>query len=233
MLVWTPAPLIAFAELEDRSRNSSTVTRFRPLQPCSFNFSVFGVSMSPPRDYRKFLPPDTLPIWPGFDSQSTTKQRLETRGTELEQKKPGAQSLPCYRSNLEDSHEDLVWELFNIAVSARKKENSGIRTASCSQRSPQIRIEVACGCGWGNGNRTHLNDARAGDAGRAMVSLSVRIDFGSRWSKSSRLAEVRKNISPTIVASAFPARRLQCPSTDPAFEQPSSRGDARWSRFDE
>jgi hypothetical protein len=127
-----------------------------------------------------------------------TRQRLETLGTELEQK-TGAQLAIVTVKSLDDRPiEDYAVDLFKHLGVGSKKENSGILLL-LAPNDRKYRIEV------GYGIEPVINDARAGDAGRAMVPFFARMILVPQ-SKSPHGSS--RNILPTIAESRSPASRL-------------------------
>ena len=101
-----------------------------------------------------------------------TKQRLEALCTELEQK-TGAQMAIVTVKALDDRPvEDYAVDLFRHLGAGSKKENSGVLLL-VAPNDRKYRIEV------GYGIEPIINDARAGDAGRAMVPFLRQNDYGS------------------------------------------------------
>src|SRR6266478_7686880 len=101
-----------------------------------------------------------------------TKQRLETLCTELEQK-TGAQMAVVTVKSLDDRPaEDYAVDLFKHLGVGAKKDNTGVLLL-VAPNDRKYRIEV------GYGLEPIINDARAGDAGRAMVPFLRQNDYGS------------------------------------------------------
>jgi len=103
---------------------------------------------------------------------SAVRQRLEALSAELEQK-TGAQLAIVTVTSLDDRPiEDYAVDLFkHLGVGAKKQDTGVLLLVAPNQR--KYRIEV------GYGLEPVITDARAGDAGRAMVPLLRRNDFGS------------------------------------------------------
>ena len=147
------------------------MTRFRPLLLCVFVLVVFGVNTVSADDISKISPTGYVTDLAGVIPQGT-KQRLETLGTELEQK-TGVQLAIVTVKSLDDRPiEDYAVDLFKHVGVGSKKENSGILLL-LAPNDRKYRIEV------GYGIEPVINDARAGDAGRAMVPFLRQNDFGS------------------------------------------------------
>ena len=103
---------------------------------------------------------------------STTKQHIETLCTELEQK-TGAQLAVVTVKSLDDrSVEDFAVDLFKHLGVGAKQANTGVLLL-IAPNDRKYRIEV------GYGLEPIINDARAGDAGRAMVPFLKQNDYGS------------------------------------------------------
>jgi len=101
-----------------------------------------------------------------------TKQRLEALGTELEQK-TGAQLAIVTVKSLDDRPiEDYAVDLFKHLGVGSKKERSGVLLL-LAPNDRKYRIEV------GYGIEPVINDARAGDAGRAMVPFLRQNNYGA------------------------------------------------------
>src|SRR5438034_4598608 len=147
------------------------MTRFRPLLLCVFVLVVFGVNTVSADDISKISPTGYVTDLAGVIPQST-KQRLDALCTELDQK-TGAQLAIVTVKSLDDRPiEDYAVELFKHLGVGSKKENSGILLL-LAPNDRKYRIEV------GYGIEPVINDARAGDAGRAMVPFLRQNDYGS------------------------------------------------------
>ncbi|HEY6129879.1 MAG TPA: TPM domain-containing protein [Candidatus Acidoferrum sp.] len=101
-----------------------------------------------------------------------TRQRLETLCTELEQK-TGAQMAIVTVKSLDDRPvDDYAVDLFkHLGIGAKKADTGVLLLIAPNDRN--YRIEV------GYGLEPIINDARAGDAGRAMVPFLRQNDYGS------------------------------------------------------
>jgi len=163
------------------------MTRFRPLFLCVFVLVVFAVTVSA-EEISKISPTGYVTDLAGVIPQGT-KQRLETLGTELEQK-TGAQLAIVSVKSLDDRPiDDYAVDLFKHLGVGSKKENSGILLL-LAPNDRKYRIEV------GYGIEPVINDARAGDAGRAMVPFLRQNDFGSAvevaaWQLAKYIADDR------------------------------------------
>ena len=102
----------------------------------------------------------------------TTRQRIEALSTELEQKTGAQLAVVTVRSLDDRPIEDYAVDLFKHLGVGSKKQDSGVLLL-IAPNDRKYRIEV------GYGIEPIINDARAGDAGRAMVPFLRQNDFGS------------------------------------------------------
>jgi uncharacterized protein len=103
---------------------------------------------------------------------SATQQRLETLCGELEQK-TGAQMAIVTVKSLDDRPvEDYGVDLFKHLGVGAKKDSTGVLLL-VAPNDRKYHVEV------GYGLEPIINDARAGDAGRAMVPFLRQNDYGS------------------------------------------------------
>jgi uncharacterized protein len=141
--------------------------------PILFTFAIFlfAVATAFCDDINKISPTGYVTDLAGVIPQAT-KQRLETLCAELEQK-TGAQMAIVTVKSLDDRPvEDYAVDLFKHLGVGSKKENSGVLLL-VAPNDRKYRIEV------GYGIEPIINDARAGDAGRAMVPFLRQNDYGS------------------------------------------------------
>ena len=99
------------------------------------------------------------------------KNHLEALGTELEQKTGAQMAIVTVRSLDGESVEDYTVDLFRHLGVGSKKDNRGVLLL-LAPNDRKYRIEV------GYGLEPVINDARAGDAGRAMVEFLRQGDYG-------------------------------------------------------
>ena len=93
---------------------------------------------------------------------TTTRQKIELLATEVEQK-TGAQIAVVTVDSLEgQTREDYAVDLYKHLGIGSKKENKGVLIL-IAPKERQYKIEI------GYGLEPVINDARAGDVGRAMV----------------------------------------------------------------
>ncbi len=102
---------------------------------------------------------------------SEKKARLEALCTELEQKTGAQMAIVTVRSLDGQSVEYYAVDLFKQLGIGSKKENRGVLLL-VAPNDRKYRIEV------GYGLEPIINDARAGDAGRAMVPFLRQGDYG-------------------------------------------------------
>lgn len=101
-----------------------------------------------------------------------TRQRLEALCTELEQKTGTQLAIVTVRSLDDRPVEDYAVDLFkHLGVGAKKQDTGVLLLVAPSDR--KYRVEV------GYALEPIITDARAGDAGRAMVPLLRQNDYGS------------------------------------------------------
>jgi len=103
---------------------------------------------------------------------SATRQRLEVLCTELEQKTGAQMAIVTVRSLDDRPVEDYAVDLFKHLGVGSKKESFGVLLL-VAPNDRQYRVEV------GYGLEAIINDARAGDAGRAMVPFLRQKEYGS------------------------------------------------------
>jgi uncharacterized protein len=143
------------------------------LVPCLL---VFSASFCAAEDIKKIHPTGYVSDLAGVISPDT-KTRLEALCTEVEQK-TGAQTAIVTVQSLEgESVENYAVDLFKQLGVGSKKENRGVLLL-VAPNERKYRIEV------GYGLEPVINDARAGDAGRAMVPYLRQRDY----SKAAEIA---------------------------------------------
>src|SRR5258705_6921686 len=160
--------------------------RFRPLLLCVFVLVVFAANTVSADDISKISSTGYVTDLAGVVPQGT-KQRLETLGTELEQKTGAQMAIVTVKSLDGRPIEDYGVDLFKHLGVGSKKESSGVLLL-LAPNGRKYRIEV------GYGIEPIINDARAGDAGRAMVPFLKQYDFGSAveiaaWQLAKYLAD--------------------------------------------
>jgi uncharacterized protein len=101
-----------------------------------------------------------------------TKSRLEALGTELQQKTGAQMAIVTVHSLEGQSVENYAVDLYKQLGVGSKQDNCGVLLL-VSPDERKYRIEV------GYGLEPVINDARAGDAGRAMVPFLRQGDYSS------------------------------------------------------
>jgi uncharacterized protein len=130
---------------------------------------LFGASFAAAEDIKKIRPTSYVTDQAGVIGVETDA-RLEALCTELEQK-TGAQLAIVTVSSLEgESVEIYAADLFKQLGVGSKRENRGVLLL-VAPNERKYRIEV------GYGLEPVINDARAGDAGRAMVPFLRQGDY--------------------------------------------------------
>src|SRR6266853_135459 len=162
-----------------------------------FFFGAFGVSAD---DISKISPTGYVTDLAGVIPQAT-QQRLEALGTELEQK-TGAQMAVVTVKSLDDRPvEDYAVDLFKHLGGGPNKESSGVLLL-LAPKARKYRIEV------GYGIEPIINDARAGDSGRAMVPFLKQNDFSSAVDVAAwQLAKYIADEKGVTLSGQPPARR--------------------------
>jgi uncharacterized protein len=175
--------------------------------PILFTFAIvlFAAAATFCDDINKISPTGYITDLAGVIPPAT-KQHLEALCTELEQK-TGAQMAIVTVKALDDRPvEDYAVELFRHLAVGSKKENSGVLLL-VAPNDRKYRIEV------GYGIEPIINDARAGDAGRAMVPFLRQNDYGSAIEVAAwQLAKYIADDHGVTLSGQPPARRVANPS---------------------
>src|SRR5216684_3309837 len=130
-----------------------------------------GVSFTAAEDIKQIRPTGYVTDLAGVIG-AETKARLETLCAEVEQK-TGAQMAIVTVGSLEgESVENYAVDLYKQLGVGSKKDNRGVLLL-VAPNERKYRIEV------GYGLEPVINDARAGDAGRAMVPFLRANDYGT------------------------------------------------------
>ena len=135
--------------------------------------------------------------------QPGTKARLEALCTELEQKTGAEMAIVTVHSLEGQSIENYAVDLYKQLGVGSKHDNRGVLLL-VSPNERKYRIEV------GYGLEPVINDARAGDTGRAMVPLLRSGDFSSAtevaaWQLAKYIADDRG----VTLSGQPPARQMQ------------------------
>jgi uncharacterized protein len=142
---------------------------------------------------------------------AATRQRLEALCTELEQKTGAQFAIVTVRSLDDRPVEDYAVDLFKHLGAGAKKQDTGVLLL-VAPNDRKYRIEV------GYGLEPTLTDARAGDAGRAMVPLLRQNDFGSAIEVAAwQLAKYIADDKGVTLSGTPPARPASGPRPNSGF----------------
>ena len=163
---------------------------------------LFGASFAVAEDIKKIRPASYVTDLAGVLGVETDA-RLEALCTELEQK-TGAQLAIVTVSSLEgESVEIYAADLFKQLGVGSKRENRGVLLL-VAPNERKYRIEV------GYGLEPVINDARAGDAGRAMVPFLRLGDYGKAVETAAwRLAKYVADDSGVSLSGRPPLRQIR------------------------
>jgi uncharacterized protein len=137
------------------------------LLPCLL---LVGAGLASADDVSKIHPSGYVTDLAGVIS-TDTKSRLESLCSELEQKTGAQMAIVTVASLDGESVETYAVDLFKQLGVGKKKDNRGVLLL-VAPHERKYRIEV------GYGLEPVINDARAGDAGRAMVPFLRQGDYG-------------------------------------------------------
>jgi uncharacterized protein len=132
--------------------------------------ALLGASLARAEDIKSIHPSGYVTDLAGVIG-AEKKASLEALGTELEQKTGAQMAIVTVRSLEGESVEDYAVDLFKQLGIGSKKDNRGVLLL-LAPNDRKYRIEV------GYGLEPVINDARAGDAGRAMVPFLRQGDYG-------------------------------------------------------
>ena len=133
---------------------------------------------------------------------SATRDRLEALCTELQQKTGAQLAIVTVRSLDDRPVEDYAVNLFKHLGVGAKQDNTGVLLL-LAPNDRKYRIEV------GYGLEPVVNDARAGDAGRAMVPFLRQNDYGSAVEIAAwQLAKYIADDKGVTLSGNPPARRV-------------------------
>jgi uncharacterized protein len=130
---------------------------------------LFGAGVTPAEDIKKIVPTGYVTDLAGVLSPET-KTRLEALCTEVEQKTGAQMAIVTVASLGGESVETYAVDLYKQLGIGKKKDNRGVLLL-VAPIERKYRIEV------GYGLEPVINDARAGDAGRAMVPFLRQGDY--------------------------------------------------------
>ena len=145
------------------------------LLPCLL---LFSASFCAAEDIKKIHPTGYVSDLAGVITPDA-RARLEALCAELEQKTGAQMAIVTVQSLEGESVENFAVDLFKQLGVGSKKENRGVLLL-IAPKEHKYRIEV------GYGLEPVINDARAGDAGRAMVPFLRASDYGTATVVASR-----------------------------------------------
>jgi uncharacterized protein len=200
---WKIAMLVAVARnslTEQEDLFYFSMPRSRSSIFCIFFLFFFGACAVSADDISKISPTGYVTDLAGVIPPAA-QQRLETLCTELEQK-TGAQLAIVTVKSLDDRPvDDYAVDLFKHLGVGSKKETSGVLLL-LAPNDRKYRIET------GYGIEPIINDARAGDVGRAMVPFLKQNDFGSALEVAAwQLAKYIADDKGVTLSGQPPARR--------------------------
>jgi len=131
---------------------------------------LFGASFSAAEDLKKIHPSGYVTDLAGVIAPEA-KARLEALCTEVEQKTGTQMAIVTVQSLEGESVENYAVDLYKQLGVGSKKDNRGVLLL-VAPTERKYRIEV------GYGLEPVINDARAGDVGRAMVPYLRQRDYG-------------------------------------------------------
>src|SRR5229473_4234063 len=137
------------------------------LLPCLL---LFSASFCAAEDIKKIHPTGYVSDLAGV-IRPEAKERLEALCAEVEQKTGAQMAIVTVQSLEGESVENYAVDLFKQLGVGSKKDNRGVLLL-VAPKEHKYRIEV------GYGLEPVINDARAGDAGRAMVPYLRQGDYG-------------------------------------------------------
>jgi uncharacterized protein len=138
------------------------------LLPCLL---LFGASFCTAEDIKKIHPIGYVSDLAGV-IRPEAKERLEALCAEVEQKTGAQMAIVTVQSLEGESVENYAVDLYKQLGVGNKKENRGVLLL-VAPNDRKYRVEV------GYGLEPVINDARAGDAGRAMVPFLRANDYGT------------------------------------------------------
>src|SRR5882762_8300116 len=132
-----------------------------------------------------------------------TKARLESLCSELELKTGAQMAIVTVGSLGEENVENYAVDLFKQLGIGKRKDNRGVLLL-VAPHERKYRIEV------GYGLEPVINDARAGDAGRAMVPFLRQGDYGNAAEAAAwQLAKYIANDAGVTLSGQPPAGRIR------------------------
>jgi uncharacterized protein len=177
--------------------------RAHALSPLALFCLVFALACATAaEDIKKIHPTGYVTDLAGV-IQPETKTRLEALCAELEQKTGAQMAIVTVHSLEGQSIENYAVDLYKQLGVGSKKDNRGVLLL-VSPDERKYRIEV------GYGLEPVINDARAGDAGRAMVPFLRRGDFsGAIETAAWQLAKYIVDDRGVTLSGQPPVRQVQ------------------------
>jgi uncharacterized protein len=174
------------------------------LIPCLL---LFSASLYAAEDIKNVHPTGYVTDLAGVISPDA-KIRLEASCAEVEQKTGAQMAIVTVQSLEGESVENYAVDLFKELGVGSKKENRGVLLL-VAPNERKYRIEV------GYGLEPVINDARAGDAGRAMVPYLRQRDYGKAAEVGAwQLAKYIADDAGVTLSGQPPARRIRNTRSD-------------------
>src|SRR5216117_1809984 len=169
------------------------------LLPCLL---LFSASLCAAEDIKKIHPAGYVSDLAGVIAPEA-RTRLEALCTEVEQKTGAQMAIVTVQSLEGESVEYYAVDLFKQLGVGSKKDNRGVLLL-LAPNDRKYRIEV------GYGLEPVINDARAGDAGRAMVPFLRQGDYGDAVETAAwQLAKYIADDSNVTLSGEPPVRRIR------------------------
>jgi uncharacterized protein len=169
------------------------------LLPCLL---LFSARFSPAEDIKQIHPTGYVSDLAGV-IRPEARTRLEALCAELEQKTGAQMAIVTVQSLEGESVENYAVDLYKQLGVGSKKDNRGVLLLVAPNQR-KYRIEV------GYGLEPVINDARAGDAGRAMVPFLRKNDYGTATVVAARqLAKYIADDAGVTLSGQPPARRIR------------------------
>src|SRR5713101_4602399 len=169
------------------------------LLPCLL---LFSASFCAAEDIKKIHPTGYVSDLAGV-IRPEAKERLEALCAEVEQKTGAQMAIVTVQSLEGESVENYAVDLFKQLGVGSKKDNRGVLLL-VAPNERKYRIEV------GYGLEPVINDARAGDAGRAMVPFLRANDYGTATVAATRqLANYIADDAGVTLSGQQPAGRIR------------------------
>ena len=174
------------------------------LLPCLL---LFSASFCVAEDLKKIHPSGYVSDLAGV-IRPEARTRLEALCAELEQKTGTQMAIVTVQSLEGESVENYGVDLFKQLGVGSKKDNRGVLLL-VAPTERKYRIEV------GYGLEPVINDARAGDAGRAMVQFLRQNDYGKAAEVAAwQLAKYIADDAGVTLSGQPPARRIRTDEND-------------------